>query len=133
MDTHADTRKNIFLLRKNADAFSLFHFSFPFIPGDSSQPFTPRRHFHFIHSLSHHAPSFLLSPLTPFPPFLLILFLLLFPSALGESALVVLHSLSLPPTFCPLSLCLCHHLCVRNQMKLLLSAATRMQAVSCPR
>lgn len=41
-------------------------------------------------------------------------------------------TLSLPPTFCPLSLCLCHHLCVRNQMKLLPSAATHMQAVSCP-
>lgn len=32
----------------------------------------PRHHFHFLHSLSHHAPSFLLSTLTPFPPFLLL-------------------------------------------------------------
>lgn len=94
MDTHADTCKNIFLLRKNGDALSLFHFTYPFIPRDTSQPFTPRHHFHFRHSLSHHFPSYLLSTLTPFPPFLLILFLLLFPSALGESALVVLHSLS---------------------------------------
>lgn len=109
---------------KNYDKLFLFYYSPPFIHQDKSQPFNPRHHFQFIHSLSHHFPSFLLPSLTPFLPFLLILFLLLFSSALGESALAfLLRPLSLLPSV--LYVCLCHHLCVRNQMKLLLSADTR--------
>lgn len=113
----------IFSCWGNYETLSLFHFLSPFIPQDKSQPFHPRHDFHFIHSLSHHFPSFLLPLLTPFPHFLLILFLPLFPSALGESALVfLLRPLSLPPSV--LYVCLCHHLCVRNQIKLLLSVDT---------
>lgn len=64
-------------------------------------------------------------------PFLLVLFLLLFPSALGESAPAFLsRPLFLLPSV--LSVCLCHHLCVRNQIKFLLSVDTHMHAVSCP-
>lgn len=116
----------IFSCWGNYETLSLFHFFLsPFIPQDKSQPFNPRRDFHFIHSLCRHFPSFLLPPLTPFPPFLLILFLPPFPPALGESALVfLLRPLSLPPSV--LYVCLCHHLCVRNQMKLLLSAVTHI-------
>lgn len=122
---HMLRHARIFYCRgKNYDKLFLFHYSPPFIHQDKSQPFNPRHHFQFIHSLSHHFPSFLLPSLTPFLPFLLILFLLLFPSALGESALAfLLRPLSLLPSV--LYVCLCHHLCVRNQMKLLLSADTR--------
>lgn len=83
--------------------------SFPFIPRDNSQPFTPRHHFHFIHSLSHHFPSFLLSSLTPFPHSYSFSFFFYFHqhsvSQLSRS------SLSLPPSLLPsvLYLCLCHH------------------------
>lgn len=61
-NTHAVTRKNIFLLRKSYVMLSFFCFSFPLIPRDKWQPFNPRRHFHFIHSLSHHFPSFFSFP-----------------------------------------------------------------------
>lgn len=68
MNTHAETRKNIFLLGgKNYDTCSLFHFSSPFIPQDKSQLFNPRHHFHLICSLSHHFPSFLVPTLMPSP------------------------------------------------------------------
>lgn len=128
---HVLRHARTFSCRRRKQSYGL-SFS-PFISFHSSRQITtvlPEASFWF-HTLSRHFPSFRLPALTPFPPFLLILFLLLFSSALGESALAfLLRPLSLPPSV--LYVRLCHHLCVSNQMKLLLSADTHMHAVSCP-
>lgn len=131
MNTHAETRKNIFFLWKNYDTLSLFHFSSPFIPQDKSQLFNPRHHFHFIWSLSHHFPSFLVPTLTPSPHSYSFSFFFYFRQHLVSQLQCSSCTFS-PSYFLSFMSCLCHHLCIRNQIKLLLSADTHMHAVSCP-
>lgn len=110
-------------------SLSLLHFSLPFFPPDKSHPFNQMHPFHFLLSLSRHF-SFLFS--TPRSVFTPPSCSFSFTSSISVNTWWV--SSRSPPSLLPslFSFCLCHHLHVRNQIKLLPSTDTHMHAVSRP-